>query len=124
MPRIVFHVAPACERGSIRVAGLEPRAPAGGFPQGVYVFHDQRNAEFFRAVMTDRDRDEYGSGDLGRELWEVTLADADELHEDPAVTDADAFQDEYPVQPLRSSYLTTPVPASRLRLTAANVPTR
>jgi hypothetical protein len=113
MPLVCYHVAPVAERPAIERDGLIASEPAGGYPAGVYMFADRENAGFFAEHMSAFDRDEYGSSDSGREIW-LVQTEGLALRPDPAVSDADEFQGEYPVQPLRSFYSPAPVGPERL----------
>ena len=73
------------------------------------MFPDLENALFFAERMSDRDRDEYGADDPGREVWSVNVSGL-HLHDDPDLSGDDDLQAEYPVQPLRSLYSDTVSP--------------
>jgi hypothetical protein len=111
---IMYHVAPVTDSQAIAAEGLIPRAPDGGFPEGVYLFPDLANALFFADHFGERGRDEYGADDPGRQVWKVEVTGID-LCLDPALSEGDPFQAEYPVQPLRSFYACSPIAPDRIR---------
>jgi hypothetical protein len=112
----MYHVAPAWEEESIAQQGLQPNAPRNEYPNGVYLFHDRDNAEFFAETMQEQATNEYGGGWDANEhhIYEVD-ASGHKLQPDPAVTDEDEYQAEYPVQPLGSSFTQQPIAPDRIR---------
>jgi hypothetical protein len=98
---IFYHVSRGSALKDILTDGLTPQKPEGDFPEGVYLFKDEENAEFFREVMDEQDLDD-GGDFQPRQLWKVHLTGHD-LHDDPAVDSSDPINDEYPA-PLRTVF--------------------
>jgi hypothetical protein len=110
---VIYHVSPRVERAAIQQQGLAPNAPEQ-WPAGVYLFADLANAQFFAQHQEEMAQEEYGAEASAIDIWQVN-ADGLRLNDDPAVTDDDPFQSEYP-QAIRSAYSLEPITPDRLTL--------
>ena len=114
MSKVFYHVSPRIAQKEILEKGLETHSPIGDYPIGVYLFLDLDNANFFAETKRERDEEEYGYGEGDQDIYEVRV-DTSSLIDDPAVTDDDDFQSEYP-SPLRSKYSEANIPVECVKI--------
>jgi len=114
----MFHVSDSYAREQIAVEGLQPGDCRGfsGAPSGVYLFADRANADYFCALMSEQDQDEYGADEPDRLVWQVDVSGLELLPDPLADGPDDEIQADYPVSPLGSYYVPGPVGPERLTL--------